>query len=70
MDWDIRLTIQDYYLADLDSDYTNLYFKEELTVGRVEVCLNGSYGPVCVDDLWNNQSVSVVCSELGFSPYG
>ena len=70
MDWDIRLTIQDYYMANLDSDYTNLYIKEELIVGRVEVCLNGSYGPICPDDLWNNQSVSVVCSQLEFSPYG
>lgn len=70
VDWDIRLTLEDYYLADVSNDISNLYIKEELSVGRVEVCLNGSYGPICLNDLWNNQSVSVVCYQLGFSRYG
>ena len=71
MDWDIRLLVDGYYMATIDSDYGNLYIKDELAAGRVEVCLNGSYGPVCHDpQFWNNQSVSVVCSQLGFSPYG
>ena len=63
--------VEGYNLAeDMYSDYSNLYVKEELAVGRVEVCLNGNYGPICEDDFWNSQSVSVVCSQLGFSPYG
>ena len=70
VDWDVRLTVRGYYQAEDLYQYSNLYMKEELAVGRVEVCLNGTYGPICEDDLWNSQSVSVVCSQLGFSPYG
>ena len=70
-DWDVRLVIDNYYEATLDSDYGNLYIKEELAAGRVEVCLGGSYGPVCLDDQFTlSQSVSVICSQLGFSQYG
>ena len=63
--------IFDYYGADLDTDYGNLYIKEELAAGRVEVCIGGSYGAVCHDEEFRgSQAVSVVCSQLGFSPYG
>ena len=63
--------VDGYNLAEgMHSDYSNLYMKEELAVGRVEVCLNGNYSPICEDDFWNSQSVSVVCSQLGFSPHG
>ena len=62
--------VDDYYTATIDSDYTNLYIKDDLAMGRVEVCVGGTFGPLCQNEFWNNQSVSVVCSQLGFSRHG
>ena len=37
--------------------------------GVVEVCLGGELGTMC-DDGFEDQGASVVCKQLGFSPYG
>ena len=51
-------------------NYGNFYFvKDTLSRGRVEVCIGGRFGTIC-DGGWNNQDASVVCGQLGFSPYG
>ena len=37
--------------------------------GRVEVCINGTWGTIC-NHHWTQKEASVVCSHLGYSPYG
>ena len=37
--------------------------------GRVEVCVNKTWGAIC-DSLWSYTDASVVCKQLGYSPYG
>lgn len=47
----------------------DIYDKDGLRAGRVEVCIMGRFVAVC-NGQWGNYDASVVCSQLGFSSYG
>ena len=48
------------------------YIDDALSQGRVELCIDGSYGTICANDGqgWSNEDAAVVCNELGFTKYG
>ena len=56
----------------MDSPYTesDIYINGHLRLGRVEVCIDDFYGTICDDSSWNDADASVICKQLGFSPYG
>ena len=56
----------DFY-TDYDSEFSVI--DDMLSRGRIELCNGTSFVAVCSDG-WDYNDASVVCRELGFSPYG
>ena len=42
---------------------------ENITEGRVEICINRAWGTIC-DTQWDYRDVQVVCRQLGFPSIG
>ena len=61
-------TIEDYYQDP--TQFQGFLIKDELSRGKVEVCVNGEWGTVCEGDSWNSTAASVACHQLGFSRLG
>ena len=38
------------------------------TEGRVEVCINGTFGPICSGPHWDEVDAAVVCRYSGYHP--
>ena len=59
-----------YFCLDLCSDgEVRITGGSSPTIGRVEVCINSTWGTIC-DESWNDSDASVVSRQLGHSPYG
>lgn len=59
----------DFYEGLSQYDGLDIYDKDGLRAGRIEVCLEGTFVAVCMEH-WDNLDARVVCRQLGFSPYG
>ena len=63
----MRLNLNEDYFKN-DKALLNLHAGEKY-LGRVELCLEGTYHTVCFERRQDTYA-SVICKQLGFSPYG
>ena len=40
------------------------------TAGRVEICINGSWGTICLSSYWDSRETAVICKQLGYHSLG
>ena len=66
-DDDFYTMSNDLRQSDYDSEFSVI--DDILSRGRIEVCNGTVYEAVCANG-WDYTDASVVCRELGFSPYG
>ena len=50
-------------------DVRLVHSSNSLLIGRVEICVNGTWGTIC-SDYWDDEDASVVCRQLGYSGEG
>ena len=65
----LLMYIMTFTLAPCEDGIIRLRSGPSQSTGRLEVCVNGIWGTVC-SDFWDNNDASVVCRQLGYSPYG
>lgn len=63
----MRLTLNEDYFNDNEA-VLDLHDGEKY-LGRIELCLMGMYHTVCYESR-QDKYASVICKEMGFSPYG
>ena len=55
--------------TDGDVRLVNSYSNVHENYGRVEVCIDSTWGTVCNNN-WDNKDASVMCRQLGYVPHG
>lgn len=72
-DYSTRILIEDedtFYSDTNSEDYDYKYYIDgNLGTGRIELCIQGIWSPVC-QDFWTNHEASVACYQMGFSRHG
>ena len=55
--------------SDKDIRLVSSYSQVHDHYGRVEVCIDSTWGTICNNN-WDNNDASVVCKQLGYTPHG
>lgn len=58
------------YIAPCVNGSVRLAYPNDYYYGQVLVCIGGVWGSICRNEYWNHTDASVLCKQLGFSPYG